>query len=97
MKAFYNYVSTNFKPPSHVVLNGNIYVTFVVEKDGSITSIKVARDLGYGTGQEAERILTNSPRWKPAMQNGRFVRARFSLPIKIVSIAETPKQDPNRK
>ncbi|AWI25532.1 energy transducer TonB [Flavobacterium pallidum] len=85
MKAFYKYVQDKFRVPEGEALNGNIYVTFVVEKDGSLTDIKVARDLGYGTGKEAERLLRASPKWKAGVQNGRSVRARFSLPIKIVS------------
>jgi periplasmic protein TonB len=85
MKAFYKYVQDKFRVPEEEGINGNIYVTFVVEKDGSLTDIKVVRDLGYGTGKEAERLLKSSPRWKAGVQNGRSVRARFSLPIKIKS------------
>ncbi len=91
MKAFYQYISKNFKLPAGVALNGNIFATFIVEKNGSISDIKVIRDLGYDTGKEAERLLKESPRWKPGIQNGRAVRTRFSLPIKVVSSGEAPK------
>jgi protein TonB len=59
-------------------------MTFVVEKDGSVTDIKIIRDLGYGTGKEAKRVLENSPKWKPGIQNGRPVRVQYNLPISIV-------------
>jgi protein TonB len=50
-----------------------------VEKDGSLTDIKV-RDIGYGTGKEAVRVLTKSPRWNPGIQNGKPVRVLYSDP-----------------
>ena len=81
---FYEYVRKNFRTPEEEV-KGKVIVQFVVEKDGSLTDIKVVRDLGYGTGKEAERVLRNSPRWKPGIQNGRPVRVLYSLPISIQS------------
>ena len=64
-------------------LDGRIFVNFVVEKDGSLTDIKISRDLGFGTGQEAMRMLKNAPKWKPGIQNGKPIRVSYSLPIKI--------------
>ena len=43
--------------PDEEGLNGKVFVSFVVEKDGSLTDIKVLRDIGYGTGKEAIRVL----------------------------------------
>jgi periplasmic protein TonB len=83
MAKFYAYVQKNFKVPEEEGLNGKIQVTFVVEKDGSLTDVKVLRDLGYGTGKEAKRLLENSPKWKPGIQNGRPVRVQYNLPISI--------------
>lgn len=62
-------------------LKGRVFVEFVVEKDGSLTDIKVIRDLGYGTGAEAIRMLKNAPKWSPGEQNGKKIRVRYSLPI----------------
>ncbi len=56
---------------------------FVVEKDGTLTDIKVLRDPGYGIGKVAEKVLRSMPKWKPAVQNGRSVRSQFTLPITI--------------
>lgn len=60
-----------------------VILTFVVEKDGSITDIKVMRDPGYGAGKEAVRVLQTMPKWKPARQDNKTVRSQFTLPITI--------------
>jgi protein TonB len=85
MTKFYEYVAKNYRVPEGEEINGRIMVQFVVEKDGSLTDIKVVRDLGYGTGKEAERMLKKSPKWKPGIQNGRPVRVYYTLPIIIKS------------
>ena len=82
---FYKFFNLNFNTPKVEGLKGKIYVTFVVEKDGSLTEIKVLRDIGNGTGKEAIRVLQLSPKWKPGEQNGKKVRCTFSLPITIQS------------
>jgi Gram-negative bacterial TonB protein C-terminal len=82
---FYKFIAKNYKTPNVARLKGKIYVTFIVEKDGSIDEIQVLRDIGYGTGQEAIRVLKLSPKWMPGEQNGQKVRCNFSLPISIES------------
>ena len=83
IQKFYDFVGKNYRAPEEDI-KGKIFVQFVVEKDGSLTDIKVVRDLGYGTGAEAIRVLKKSPKWKPGIQNGRAVRVLYSLPISIV-------------
>jgi protein TonB len=85
LNKFYEYVARNYRIPEEDGLNGKVYVSFVVEKDGSLTDIKVGRDIGFGTGKEAIRVLKNSPRWTPGEQNGKKVRVAYSLPITIKS------------
>lgn len=80
---FYAFVGKNYQPPEEEGLKGKIFISFVVEKDGSLTDIKVIRDIGYGTGKEAIRVLKASPRWNPGEQNGKKVRVLYSLPITI--------------
>lgn len=82
---FYKFVSNNYQTPEEDGLKGKVYVTFVVEKDGSLTDIKVLRDIGYGTGKEAIRVLKKCPKWTPGEQNGKKVRVLYSLPITIQS------------
>ena len=60
---------------------GGVMLTFVVEKDGSITDIKVIRDIGSGCGQEAIRVVKEMPKWQPAKQRGKAVRQQFVLPV----------------
>lgn len=85
IEKFYKYVGNNYRAPEEEGLKGKVYVTFVVEKDGSLTDIKVIRDIGYGTGQEAVRVLKKCPKWNPGEQNGKKVRVLYSLPITIQS------------
>jgi protein TonB len=82
---FYKYVGNNYRTPEEEGLKGKVYVTFVVEKDGSLTDIKVIRDIGFGTGKEAIRVLKSCPKWNPGEQNGKKVRVLYSLPITIQS------------
>lgn len=84
-EAFYKYIGKNYKTPNVNNLNGKVFVNFVIEKDGSVVEAKVIRDLGYGTGEEAVRVLIQSPKWSPGMQNGQPVRVMYSLPITIQS------------
>ncbi|WP_418263985.1 energy transducer TonB [Flavobacterium faecale] len=83
MEKFYSYVGKNYRAPEEEGLKGKVYVTFVVEKDGSLTDIKVLRDIGFGTGKEAIRVLSKCPKWNPGVQNGKPVRVLYSLPITI--------------
>ncbi|HAT76172.1 MAG TPA: energy transducer TonB, partial [Flavobacterium sp.] len=83
IEKFNSYVAKNYQAPDEEGLNGKVYVQFVVEKDGSLTDIKVLRDIGYGTGAEAIRVLKKCPRWTAGEQNGKKVRCTFSLPIAI--------------
>ncbi|AWG25057.1 M56 family metallopeptidase [Flavobacterium kingsejongi] len=87
---FYTFVQQNFKTP--VVdkdITGRVIITFIVEKDGSLSHTEVIRDLGYGTGEEAMRLLSISPKWIPAQANGIPVRVSYSLPIMVNIKAKT--------
>lgn len=89
MEKFFKFVDNNFKYPqdaeiANINLNGKkIYATFVVEKDGSLTDIKILRDAGYGTGAEAIRVLKKCPKWISGEQNGKKIRVLYSVPITI--------------
>lgn len=81
---FYKFVGDNYKAPDDDGFGGGrVVVSFVVEKDGSLTDIKVLKDLGFGTGAEAIRVLKKAPRWTPAEQNGKKVRCSYQIPINI--------------
>lgn len=83
MPAFYQYIANNFHLPKKRNLTGKVFVTFVIERDGTVADVKVLRDIGYGTGEEAKRVIENSPKWNPGMQNDQPVRVQYALPITI--------------
>jgi periplasmic protein TonB len=74
MQKFYDYIGNSLRYPPMAAENnitGKVFVSFTIEKDGSITDVKVERKLGYGTDEEAMRVIKASKRWNPGMQNGR--------------------------
>ena len=83
MDEFYKFIGKNYNCPKVEKLAGKVFISFVIEKDGSIDEIRVLRDIGYGTGKEAIRVLKLSPKWIPGEQDGRKVRCSFALPISI--------------
>ena len=86
MDDFYKYIAKNYKVPAEITKNklkGKIFMSFIVETDGSLSNIKTIKDMGFGTGDEAIRILKNSPKWKPGKIDDKPVRTSYSLPITI--------------
>lgn len=83
MSEFYKYIGKKYRTPKVKGLQGKVFVTFIIEKDGSVSNVKVLRDIGHGTGEEAIRVLENSKKWIPGEQNGKKVRVLYSLPISI--------------
>lgn len=85
-KAFTTYMSKSIKYPQaarDLRVRGKVDLTFVVEKDGSLSDIKVVRGLGSGCDEEAVRVLKASPKWTPAKQKGRIVRQQYNLPVRF--------------
>ncbi len=81
---FYKFMGDHIKYPAVARENnvqGKVFLQFVVERDGSITDIKVVRGIGSGCDEEAQRALKSSPKWSPGMQNGRAVRSQYTMPI----------------
>ncbi|HPE57713.1 MAG TPA: energy transducer TonB [Bacteroidales bacterium] len=62
-------------------IQGRVFVTFVVEKDGNVTDVRVLRGIGGGCDEEAIRVIKNMPRWDPGKQRGKPVRVQFNMPI----------------
>ncbi|WKL45871.1 energy transducer TonB [Flavobacterium pectinovorum] len=90
MAKFYTYVGNNFtRPELDAERTLKVYVSFVIEKDGSITDIMVRNDPGYGVGKEAIRVLKSlKTKWSPGILNGKAVRTAYNLPITIKSEVE---------
>ncbi len=85
MDKFYSYVGNNFnRPELDAEMTLKVYVSFVIERDGSITDIMVQKDPGYGMGKEAIRVLKSlKTKWTPGILNGKPVRTAYNLPITI--------------
>lgn len=78
------YLQENLKYPQMAResgIQGRVFLTFVVERDGSITDVKVLRGIGGGCDEEAIRVIQNMPKWNPGKQRGKPVRVQFNMPI----------------
>ena len=88
--AFNKYLGSHIRYPNVAKENGTqgrVFISFVVERDGSLTDLKIVRDPGSGLGDEAVRVLKSSPHWKPGIQNGKPVRVAYTVPVTF-SLAE---------
>jgi len=84
MEGWSKYIQRNLRYPGMAQdqgVQGKVYLSFVVEKDGTITDVKVVKGIGYGCDDEAMRVIKKSPRWKAGMQNNLPVRVRYNMPI----------------
>jgi len=86
-KALMKFINENITFPiefSGASAQGNVYVKFVVEKDGSITNIEIVRGVHPLFDKEAIRLVKLMPKWKPAIKGGEVVRCYFTLPVKFI-------------
>ena len=84
MPALMEYLSKNIKYPEAAMkkgIQGRGIVQFVVEKDGSITNVKILRGVDPELDKEAVRVVSAMPKWKPGTQRGEAVRVRFTVPV----------------
>jgi len=78
------YLSKNIKYPVVAEENGvqgRVIVTFVVEKDGSITDVRVVKSVDPSLDKEAQRVVKSMPKWIPGKQNGAAVRVKYTVPV----------------
>ena len=103
--ALFAYLSTIIHYPEDAEENGaqgRVIVTFVVENDGSISEVKVAKSVFPSLDKEAVRVVSSMPRWNPGKQNGKAVRVKYTVPVtfrlelpqKAVSPTQTGTQTP---
>ena len=84
MAEMMQWLSQNIQYPKEAVdghIEGRVMVSFVVEKDGSISNAEVKRSIHELLDKEALRVVSAMPKWKPGMENGQPVRARFNIPV----------------
>ena len=92
-QAMFTYLSENIKYPEEAKdkgIAGRVFISFVVEKDGSVSHVEVKRGIGGGCDDEAVRVVKAMPKWKPGKKDGKPVRVSYMLPI--VFKLDTPKK-----
>lgn len=84
MPAMIEFLQTNLKYPSDAKkqnVGGRVLVMFVVEADGTISNVRVAKKVFPSLDAEAVRVVKTMPKWNPGKEKGKPVRVNFSLPI----------------
>ena len=84
VEALMDYVGRNVKYPEEAKdkeIQGRVFVSFVIEKDGSVNEVKVLRGIGGGCDEEAVRVIKAMPKWTPGKQKGKPVRVNYQIPI----------------
>ena len=84
MPAMMEFLQTNIKYPKDAIkqnVGGRVMVMFVVETDGSLSNVRVARKVFPSLDAEAVRVVKAMPKWKPGKEKGRAVRVNFTMPV----------------
>ena len=87
LEKFYRFLGKTLRYPAAARENntqGKVLVSMVVEKDGSLSNVKVQRGIGDGCDEEAVRLIKLSSPWKPGIQNSRPVRVMYTVPVSFV-------------
>jgi len=85
--ALLNFLASNIKYPAGAResnIQGTVYVSYIIEPDGSVTNVAVVRGIGGGCDEEAVRVVSMMPKWKPGMQLGKPVRVQYNLPLRFI-------------
>ncbi len=85
-EALFAYINEEMKYPEFAVsegIQGTVYLTFLVERDGSIHEVKVLRGIGGGCDEEALRVMRNMPNWSPGKLDDKPIPVQYNLPIQF--------------
>lgn len=85
MDAFYKQFYKSFVTPDVPGLVDKIVLSFTVEKDGAFNNIQIVHDAGFGTGEQAIKILETFPKWLPGTKDGKKVRVLHTIPIAVIT------------
>ncbi|HEY5916388.1 MAG TPA: energy transducer TonB, partial [Chryseolinea sp.] len=86
LEAMMKFIVKNMKYPAaarRMGVEGSVFVSFVIDKEGTISDLTVIKGISADCDKEALRVVKLMPPWKPGKQNGRAVKSRFVLPIKF--------------
>lgn len=89
------WLSDNVKYPAKAEeggIQGRVVCTFVIERDGSVTDVRVARSIDPLLDSEAVRVLSKMPKWNPGTQGGKPVRVKYTVPVTFRLAGDTPKK-----
>ena len=84
MEALYKYLAENIQYPEQAKadkVEGRVFISFVIEPDGTASNAEVLRGIGGGCDEEALRVVQSMPNWKPGMVDGKPVRVHYNIPI----------------
>ena len=93
MKAFYSFLGEQIKYPKEAAekkVEGKVFLKFIVEKDGSLGEVEVISGPGYGTNEEALRVIKASPKWNPGMVKNKPVRVQYHIPVSFALSTKDP-------
>jgi TonB family protein len=96
--AMRNFIKTNMHFPDDAKAagkNGTVYVSMVINEDGSVTDTKVLKGVFPSLDAESARVIAIMPKWKPGMQNGKAVKCRFNLPVRWDLSAQSDVSPPS--
>ena len=81
----FEFIADNLRWPGDddSCIQGRVVVSFIVEKDGSLTDVKVIKSLDPAFDKEAVRVVKSMPKWEPGMWNGKPARVKFFVPIRF--------------
>ena len=82
--AMLKYIMKNIKYPKQIMeegIQGRVTVSFIVEKDGRVSNVRLLRSVQPSLDKEAIRVVKSMPKWTPGKHNGKPVRVRFNLPV----------------
>ena len=82
-EAFYTFFKRSFKLPKNHRVQGRVLANFVIEKDGTVSNVKLLNSVNYLTDTEAIRVVKRSPKWNPGERDGVKVRTMLTLPIRV--------------
>ena len=92
-EALLKFVTNNVKYPEKAKdeeISGRVFISFVIEKDGSVSNVEVKRGIGGGCDEEAVRVIKSLPNWKPGIKDGKPVRVSYMMPINFKLTDDTP-------
>lgn len=85
-KEMYKWIGEHFIYPEaaeDVIVEEKVYVSFIVEADGSLSNIKIVKGVNKYIDKECIRLVNSMPKWKPAHVNGKNVRSKYTLPFQF--------------